>query len=111
MIPLLDRRAGRPVRARNARYERVGRRRDDSPEPQWFVVPRPRPLWVTERGELCNALAFTQGHQRDAAACLHLSDRVFKYKLKTHHIPLGSQFGAGRKLGPRLHPHKPRRSP
>lgn len=63
-------------------YERGG---------QWWAVPKPVPLTTVVRGALLNALAYTNGHQGEAAQLLGLSARQMSYQLRLHHVP-----GSGR---------------
>jgi len=53
----------------------------------WHAVPKPTPLRLVVRGALLNALAYTNGHQGEAAAWLGLSERAMNYALKTYAIP------------------------
>ena len=59
-------------------YERDG---------EWLPVPRPIPLRRVVRGALLNALAYTDGHQGEAAALLELSPRAMSYALRVYAIP------------------------
>ncbi len=72
----------------------------------WIEVPTPQPLPVAVRGTkavvratirsaLLNALAFTNGHQAQAAQLLGISTRTLTYKLRTYGIPL-AHAGEGR---------------
>jgi hypothetical protein len=53
----------------------------------WIPVPRPTPLAASIRAALLNALAFTDGDQKAAGACLGLSPRVMCYQMQTYDIP------------------------
>lgn len=88
-------------------YERNG---------EWVAVPKPTPLRLVVRAALLNALAYTDGHQGQAADLLDLSIRQFGYALRSHGIP-GHAIGrkqptrrAGRPTGRRL-PRRPVRGP
>ncbi len=63
------------------RYERDG---------LWICVPTPLPLRQVIRGALLNALAFTGGHQRQAAHALGIAPRKLWYMLDTYDIPRAS---------------------
>lgn len=62
-------------------YERDG---------EWLLVPKPIPLHVVVRGAILNALAYTGGHQRNAAHFLGITERVMYYQMVTHNIPRAS---------------------
>ena len=62
---------------------------EDPKTGDWVDVPRPIPLADVERNAILNALAYTHGHQRQAAALLGISPRVLHYKLKTIGIICG----------------------
>lgn len=59
-------------------YERDG---------QWWAVPKPVPLTRVIRSALLNALAFTNGHQGQAAQLLELTPRQMSYQLRINAIP------------------------
>jgi regulatory Fis family protein len=63
-------------------YERGG---------EWLAVPRPIPLRRVVRSAILNALAYTDGHQAEAAAWLGLTVRQFSYSLKVYDVPGKSQ--------------------
>jgi hypothetical protein len=69
----------------------------------WMPVPKPLPLRQVIRAALLNALAYTGGDQKKAAACLDLSPRVLGFQMGNHHIPLAWQ-GIDRS-SPRASPH------
>jgi transcriptional regulator with GAF, ATPase, and Fis domain len=54
---------------------------------EWHPVPRPVRLERVVRGAILNALAFTNGHQGEAAALLGLSPRQMSYQVRQYRIP------------------------
>lgn len=68
-------------------YERGG---------QWLPVPRPTALRLVVRGALLNALAYTDGHQGEAARWLDMTPRQLSYQLRLHGIPGNGQGRAAR---------------
>jgi DNA-binding NtrC family response regulator len=65
---------------------------------EWLPVPKPVPLERVVRGALLNALAYTDGHQGQAAALLGLSPRVMSYQLRQYRIPTEGAWHAPRAL-------------
>jgi len=52
-----------------------------------WMIYEPEPLQDVIRNALLNALAFTDGNQKQAAKLLGLSERVLCYQLQLHGIP------------------------
>jgi regulatory Fis family protein len=53
---------------------------------RWMIY-KPGPLWTEIRGILLNALAYSEGSQREAAKLLGITPRVFNYMMCTYDIP------------------------
>ena len=56
----------------------------------WVPVPRPTSLYHVIRGSMLNALAFTDGNQKEAAGLLEISARQFSYMMIKYSIPCKS---------------------
>lgn len=63
--------------------------RDDvrDPDRQWHDVEKPKPLAIVMRAALLNALAYTNGHQREASRLLGLTPRQMGYHMVRAGIP------------------------
>jgi len=53
----------------------------------WLPVPKPVPLYQVVRAALLNAMAYTDGHQRQAGALLGLTERQMTYQLRAYAVP------------------------
>lgn len=54
---------------------------------EWVPVPRPIEMKIVIRNSILNALAYTDGNQKEAGKLLGLSERVMNYHMKIHYIP------------------------
>lgn len=63
---------------------------------EWVPVPKPIEMKIVIRNAILNALAFTDGNQRQAGELLGLSERVMNYHMKIHYIP---RFRVNKKKG------------
>ena len=66
----------------------------------WLPVPKPVPLRWVIRAALLNALAYTDGNQRQAAAALEITERVCNYALAREGLLAGRQKRPRRQTGP-----------
>jgi len=68
-------------------YQRYGLRQGDDDEQHWYPVAVPISLRLAMRGIILSALAWSSGHQREAADALQISPRVLDYMMTTYGIP------------------------
>ena len=68
-------------------YQRYGLRQGDDDEQHWYPVAVPIALRLAMRGIVLSALAWSNGHQRQAARALNISERMMNYMMVTYDIP------------------------
>lgn len=69
----------------------------------WCPVPKPVPLSVLIRGAVLNALAYTDGHQTQAARLLGITQRQIGHAMKKYGIPSDASNVAHPRNGRRGH--------
>jgi transcriptional regulator with GAF, ATPase, and Fis domain len=62
---------------------------------EWVEVPTPIPLKTVIRNAILNALAYTDGHQANAAKCLAISPRQMNYQVQLLQIHTGGNAKSG----------------
>lgn len=59
----------------------------EGPDGHWQPVPKPEPLRTLIRGALLNALAYTDGRQKQAAEILGVSPRAIVDIMRSYGVP------------------------